>query len=47
VLFLPGSRSRLASASNDSTVAMFNCQECDDPDAVIRDAERWVDSSNG
>jgi WD40 repeat protein len=47
VLFLPGSRSRLASASNDSTVAMFNCQACDDPDAVIRDAERWVDSSNG
>lgn len=46
VLFLPGSRSRLASASNDSTVAMFNCQACDDPDAVIRDAERRVDNSN-
>jgi WD40 repeat protein len=40
VLFLPGSRSRLVSASNDSTVAVFSCQACDDPDAVIRDAER-------
>jgi WD40 repeat protein len=42
VLFLPGGRSRLVSASNDSTVAMFDCQACDDPYAVIREADRWV-----
>ncbi|HEY6422603.1 MAG TPA: WD40 repeat domain-containing protein [Pseudonocardiaceae bacterium] len=38
VLFLPGDRSRLVSASDDSTVAVFRCDACADPDAVVRDA---------
>ncbi len=46
VLFLPGSRSRLVSASDDSTVAVSRCDACEDPDAVVRDAERWVKDSN-
>ncbi|MGH3771336.1 MAG: hypothetical protein ACRDRW_08070 [Pseudonocardiaceae bacterium] len=46
VLFLPGGQSRLASASDDSTVAVFSCEACDDRDAVIRDAERWAGSVN-
>ncbi|MGH3752901.1 MAG: hypothetical protein ACRDRP_09425 [Pseudonocardiaceae bacterium] len=45
VLFLPGGRSRLVSASDDSTVAVFRCDACEDPDAVVRDAQRWVDDS--
>jgi WD40 repeat protein len=45
VLFLPGGQSRLVSASDDSTVAVFRCEACDDPDAVIRNAERWVGSN--
>ncbi len=40
VLFLPGRPSRLVSASDDSTVAVFSCDACEDPDAVIRDADR-------
>ncbi len=40
VLFLPGGRSRLVSASDDSTVAVFRCDACEDPDAVIRNADR-------
>ena len=46
VLFLPGGRSRLVSASNDWTIAVFGCEACADPDAVIRDADRWVGGSN-
>lgn len=40
VLFLPGGQSRLVSASDDSTVAVFSCAACEDPDAVIQDAKR-------
>ncbi|MGH3825469.1 MAG: PQQ-binding-like beta-propeller repeat protein [Pseudonocardiaceae bacterium] len=36
VLFLPGDRSQLVSASDDSTVALFGCDACKDPDAVVR-----------
>ena len=46
VLFLPGSPSHLVSASDDATVAVSTCPACDDPDAVIRDAQRWVDGSH-
>ncbi|MGH3694706.1 MAG: hypothetical protein ACRDRX_12105 [Pseudonocardiaceae bacterium] len=40
VLFLPGDRSRLVSASDDSTVAVFQCDACADPGAVVRNAAR-------
>ncbi len=40
VLFLPGDRSRLFSASDDSTVAVFRCDACADPDAVVQNAAR-------
>ncbi len=40
VLFLPGGQSRLVSASDDSSVAVFRCEACDDPDAVVQDALR-------
>jgi WD40 repeat protein len=46
VLFLPGDRSRLVSASDDTTVAVSRCDACKDPDAVVQDAERWLDGSN-
>ncbi|MGH3810972.1 MAG: hypothetical protein ACRDUV_00760 [Pseudonocardiaceae bacterium] len=46
VLFLPGDRPRLVSASDDMTVAVSRCDACEDPDAVVQDAERWLDSSN-
>jgi YD repeat-containing protein len=45
VLFLPGDQSRLVSASDDSTVTVSTCQACDNPDAVVKDAQRWVDSN--
>ncbi|MGH3708259.1 MAG: WD40 repeat domain-containing protein [Pseudonocardiaceae bacterium] len=45
VLFLPGGRSRLVSASDDSTVAVFECRACEYPDTVVRDAESWVGNS--
>jgi WD40 repeat protein len=38
VVFLPGDRSRLISASADTTVALFKCPACSDPDRVIRNA---------
>jgi WD40 repeat protein len=46
VLFWPGDRSRLISASDDTTVAVFSCDACKDPDAVIRNADRWMRNSN-
>ncbi|MGH3973498.1 MAG: WD40 repeat domain-containing protein, partial [Pseudonocardiaceae bacterium] len=46
VLFLPGDRSRLISASDDLSVAVSRCDACEDPDAVVRDAERWLGGSN-
>jgi WD40 repeat protein len=42
VIFLPGDRSRLISASDDTTVAQFSCPGCTDPDGVIRDALQWA-----
>jgi beta-glucosidase len=36
----------LASGSDDSTVAVSTCPACDNPDAVIGKAERWVDGSS-
>jgi WD40 repeat protein len=41
VRFLPGDRSRLISASDDTTVAQFSCRACTDPDTVIREAREW------
>jgi WD40 repeat protein len=45
VLFLPGDRSRLISASDDTTVAQFRCPACTDPDRVIREAVKWVETN--
>jgi WD40 repeat protein len=42
VIFLPGDRSRLISASDDTTVAQFSCPACTDPDRVIREAVEWA-----
>jgi WD40 repeat protein len=42
VIFLPGDRSRLISASDDTTVAQFNCPACSDPDRVIQEAVEWA-----
>lgn len=42
VKFLPGDRSRLISASDDTTVAQFGCPACSDPHRVIREAQDWV-----
>jgi WD40 repeat protein len=42
VRFLPGDRSRLISASDDTTVAQFSCRACADPDRVIQEALEWV-----
>ncbi|MGH3868726.1 MAG: WD40 repeat domain-containing protein, partial [Pseudonocardiaceae bacterium] len=46
VLFLPGGQSRLVSASEDSTVVVSTCEACVNPDAVVEDAQRWVDGPN-
>ncbi len=46
VLFRPGGQSQLVSASDDSTVVVSTCKACENPDAVIRDAQRWVDGSH-
>jgi len=42
VAFLPGDRSRLISASDDTTVAQFNCRACTDPERVIQEAVEWA-----
>jgi WD40 repeat protein len=42
VKFLPGDRSHLISASDDTTVAQFSCPACSDPHRVIREAQDWV-----
>jgi WD40 repeat protein len=42
VIFLPGDRSRLISASDDVTFAQFSCPACTDPDHVIREAVEWA-----
>ncbi len=42
VIFLPGDRSRLVSASDDTTVAQFSCPACTDPDREIREAVEWA-----
>jgi WD40 repeat protein len=42
VILLPGDRSRLISASDDTTVAQFSCPACTDPDRVIREAVEWA-----
>ncbi|MGH3852459.1 MAG: WD40 repeat domain-containing protein [Pseudonocardiaceae bacterium] len=42
VVFLPGDRSRLISASDDTTVAQFPCPACSDPDRVIQEAVEWA-----
>jgi hypothetical protein len=42
VTFLPGDRSRLISASDDTTVAQFSCFACTDPDSVIQAAVEWA-----
>jgi WD40 repeat protein len=39
VLFAPGDRYRLVTASDDRTVAASDCSACDDPDAEIHAAE--------
>lgn len=39
VVFLPGDSSRLISASDDTTVAQFNCLACTDSDRAIREAQ--------
>lgn len=46
VLFRPGGQSQLVSASDDSTVVVSTCPACDNPDDVIRDAERSVGGSH-
>ena len=43
VTFLPDDRSRLISASDDTTVAQFSCPACTDPDRVIREATEWAE----
>jgi WD40 repeat protein len=42
VMFLPGDRSRLISASDDTTIAQFSCPACTDPDREIREAVEWA-----
>jgi WD40 repeat protein len=42
VIFLPGDRSHLISASDDTTVAPFSCSACTDPDRVIQEAVEWA-----
>jgi WD40 repeat protein len=42
VIFLPGDRSRLISASDDTTVAQFSCAACTDPDRMIQEATKWA-----
>jgi WD40 repeat protein len=42
VIFLPGDRSRLISASDDTTVAQVSCSACTDPDRVIQEAIEWT-----
>jgi WD40 repeat protein len=42
VVFLPGDRSRLVSASLDTTVAQFRCLACSDPDREIQKAAEWA-----
>ncbi|MGH3778267.1 MAG: hypothetical protein ACRDRR_21430 [Pseudonocardiaceae bacterium] len=46
VLFLPGDRPRLVSASDDTTVAVSRCDACEDPDSAVQDAKRWLDGLN-
>jgi WD40 repeat protein len=46
VIFLRGDRSRLISASDDTTVAQFNCPACTDPDRVIREAVEWAGTNH-
>jgi WD40 repeat protein len=45
VVFLPGDRSGLISASDDDTVARFSCRACADPDRVILEALEWAKSN--
>jgi WD40 repeat protein len=45
VSFLLGERSRLISASDDTTVAQFGCSACTDPDGAIREALEWAATS--
>ncbi|MBV9141242.1 MAG: PQQ-binding-like beta-propeller repeat protein [Pseudonocardiales bacterium] len=45
VQFLPGDRSHLLSASDDTTVAQFSCPACSRPQQVIQDAQKWVDTN--
>jgi WD40 repeat protein len=45
VVFLPGDRSGLISASDDTTVARFSCPACTDSDRVIREALEWAKSN--
>jgi WD40 repeat protein len=42
VVFTPGDRSHLISASDDMTVAQFSCTSCIDQDGVIREAVQWA-----
>ncbi|HEY8718861.1 hypothetical protein [Pengzhenrongella sp.] len=42
LLFEQGKGTALVSASDDYTVARSLCPACDHPDAVIRDAQKWV-----
>lgn len=42
VLFAPGNRYRLITASDDRTVAEWGCRACDDPEAAIRAAEETL-----
>ncbi|MGH3815474.1 MAG: hypothetical protein ACRDUV_23990 [Pseudonocardiaceae bacterium] len=46
VIFLPGDRSRLISASDDTTVAQFGCPACTDPDRVIQEAVEWAKTNS-
>jgi WD40 repeat protein len=39
IVFVPGDRHRLVTASDDRTVVAWDCTACDDPDAVIEAAE--------
>jgi WD40 repeat protein len=38
----PGKPPQLVSASDDSTIAVFPCRACDNPNPVIQDAQDWV-----
>jgi WD40 repeat protein len=45
VRFVPGDSATLISASDDGSVARWDCRACSDPAGTIEDAVRWVESN--